>query len=264
MTCRPERRPPLDKRIRGKRMRSVSPPDRPSTPPQGTSSGLAIASLVCGSIAPFFSSYIFFNSPAPYGHLFLALVAILTGHIARSRVKRSGGVTGGGRIALAGLILGYGSIVFVPFIPAIKSLFTPTIVPHRVKADLTQCLTNVREIWKGLNEYQTNQATDTAPYPSDIRQLDSLGFTTNIEELLSLRAEYAGDWLYFSAADSENPSALLLVSPDIGHKHSPSKAGHVALTVDGTAAIWSWELVEKRMKESPVPPDRIPASIKEK
>lgn len=165
-------------------------------------------------------------------------------------------------MALAGLILGYGSIVFVPFIPAIKSLFTPTVVPHRLKADQTGCLTNVREIWKGLNEYQTNQATDTAPYPSDIRQLDSMGFTTNVEELLSLRAEYAGDWLYFWAADSENPSALLLVSPDIGHEHSPSKAGHVALTVDGTAAIWPWELVEKRMKESPVPPDRIPAPIK--
>jgi hypothetical protein len=165
-------------------------------------------------------------------------------------------------MALAGLILGYGSIVFVPFIPAIKSLFTPTVVPHRVKGDLTGCLINVREIWKGLNEYQTAQGTDTAPYPSDIRQLDSMGFTTNIEELLSLRTEYAGDWLYFYAADSENPSALLLVSPDIGHKQSPSGAGHVVLTVDGTAAIRSWDDVEKRMKESPVPPDRIPAPIK--
>lgn len=243
-------------------MRTVNPPDRPSTPPRAASSGLAVAGLICGIISPFLSPYIFSNSPAPYGHLLLALAAILAGHIARSRVKHSGGATAGGRMALGGLIFGYGSILCVPFAPAIKSLFTPTVVPHRVKADLTVSLTNVREIWKGLNEYQTAQATDTAPYPSDIRQLDSMGFTTNVEELLSLRAEYAGDWLYFSAADSENPSALLLVSPDIGYKHSPSGAGHVVLTVDGTAAIWPWEQVEKRMKESPVPPDRIPAPIK--
>jgi len=161
-------------------------------------------------------------------------------------------------MALAGLILGYSSIALVPCFIAIAGLRI------RAKADQTKCMINVREIWTGLNEFQTTQGTDTAPYPSDIRQLDSMGFTTNVEELLSLQPEYAGDWLYFSAADSENPSALLLVSPNIGPKHSPIGGGRVTLTVDGKAAIWTWEQVEKRMKESPVPPDHIPAPIKEK
>ena len=165
-------------------------------------------------------------------------------------------------MALAGLILGYVSFALLPLIAAIAGLTAPMIIRQRAKADQVMCMNNVRQIWTGLNEYQTTQGTDTAPYPSDIRQLDSMGFTTNIETLLLVKPTDTGDWLYFSAADSENPSALLLVSPAIGHKSNSSRAEHVTLTVDGTTTVRRWKQVEKMIKDSPVPPDHIPAPVK--
>lgn len=227
----------------------MNPPSFPSSQPRAASSGLAVASLVCGIFAPFTL-------------LLTAIPAIITGHIARSNIKSSGGATGGGGMALAGLILGYGSFALIPFIAAIAGLTAPMILRQRTKADQTKCLMNVRQIWSGLNDFQTTQGTDTAPYPSDIHQLDSTGFTTNIGDLLSVKPTYAGDWLYFSAADSENPSALLLVSPAIGSARLSPKAEHITLTVDGTTSVQRWNTIEKLIMESPVPPDRISAPIK--
>lgn len=57
-------------------------------------SGLATASLVCG-----ISGFIF-------GPL-TGIPAVVTGHMALSQIKKSGGLVQGGGIALAGLILGY-------------------------------------------------------------------------------------------------------------------------------------------------------------
>lgn len=207
--------------------------------------------MVCGILAPFTL-------------LLTALPAIITGHIARSKVKASGGAIGGGGMALAGLILGYGSFALILGLSTIAGLTAPLILRQRAKADQAHCVSNVRQISGGLNEFQLTHGTDTAPYPSDIRQLDSFGITTNIEELLSVRSEYAGDWLYFSAADSENPSALLLVSPAVGPKRTPSQSEHIVLTVDGTTTIHRWQQIEKQIQESPTPPDRVPAPITER
>ncbi len=63
--------------------------------------GLAIASLVCG-----IGSLVFF----PFFFL-LMWPAIICGHLARSRVKKAKGALAGAGLALAGLILGYTSIV---------------------------------------------------------------------------------------------------------------------------------------------------------
>ncbi|MDA8967209.1 DUF4190 domain-containing protein [Akkermansiaceae bacterium] len=57
-------------------------------------SGLAIASLILGLLGFVFC-------------FITGIPAIITGHIARSRVKASGGTLGGGGIALAGIMLGY-------------------------------------------------------------------------------------------------------------------------------------------------------------
>lgn len=67
----------------------------PPIPQQGSQSacGLATASLVCG-IAGVVIPPVF-------------VAAIVCGHIAQSRIRKSGGVLGGGGQALAGVILGY-------------------------------------------------------------------------------------------------------------------------------------------------------------
>jgi hypothetical protein len=63
-------------------------------PPQKTNT-LATISLIAGIVQ--FICFYFVG----------AIVAIVTGHIARSQIKRSGGAEGGSGLALAGLILGY-------------------------------------------------------------------------------------------------------------------------------------------------------------
>src|SRR5437667_7710404 len=45
------------------------------------------------------------------GWLFTAIPAVICGHIARSKIRKSGGTVGGKGIATAGLILGYVALV---------------------------------------------------------------------------------------------------------------------------------------------------------
>jgi hypothetical protein len=67
-------------------------------PPPKPNSSLAVVSLVFGIIQ-------FFVCPIIGG-----IVAIVTGHVARGRAKRSQGAEGGAGMALAGVILGYAGI----------------------------------------------------------------------------------------------------------------------------------------------------------
>ncbi len=69
--------------------------------PQGTAtsnSGLAVASLVLGILSMLCAG------------ILTAVPAVITGHMARGEIRRSGGRTGGDGMALTGLILGYVTI----------------------------------------------------------------------------------------------------------------------------------------------------------
>jgi hypothetical protein len=63
------------------------------------SSGLAIASLICGIVG---------LCVGPTG-----VAAVITGHLALSNIKQSGGAVTGRGMAIAGLILGYIEIAFI-------------------------------------------------------------------------------------------------------------------------------------------------------
>src|SRR5437773_1368237 len=77
-----------------------TPPPLPATPAAPRKSGLGIASLVLGILSLPICLYIFTGLPA-----------IITGHMARSRAKKQPQLYGGAGMALAGLILGYLSIL---------------------------------------------------------------------------------------------------------------------------------------------------------
>lgn len=76
-------------------MSNYPPPSHPSGPQNSTT---AIVSLVAGIL----------------GWTFVpglgAIVAIITGHMAKSEIKKSMGALGGDGMATAGLILGYGNL----------------------------------------------------------------------------------------------------------------------------------------------------------
>ena len=73
-------------------------------------SGAAVASLMFG---------LFFFFP------FAPIIAVILGHIARGRIKRSNGAIQGDGLALAGLVLGY-------FFIACGLLALPMILHHRM------------------------------------------------------------------------------------------------------------------------------------
>src|SRR5216683_2099506 len=72
------------------------------------SSGKATASMVRGIL--------FFFWP------FTAIAAVVLGHLALSEIKRSAGRLAGHGMAMAGLILGYIGVAFVPFILILRRL----------------------------------------------------------------------------------------------------------------------------------------------
>jgi len=64
-------------------------------PPTTRTSNLAIISLISGIVSWFLLPFI------------AAVVAVITGHMAKSEIKKSGGLLTGNGMATAGLILGY-------------------------------------------------------------------------------------------------------------------------------------------------------------
>lgn len=69
----------------------------PTAPPNNSS---AIVSMICGIVG--------LSAPCLCGFPVIAsIVAIIMGHVARSEIRKAGGMQGGEGMALAGLILGY-------------------------------------------------------------------------------------------------------------------------------------------------------------
>ncbi len=102
----------------------------PEPVPQPKTSGLAIASLICGitawTILPIFLT---------------AIAAVITGHMAKKEIKASGGTLSGGGMATAGLILGYLNIVlFIVVICAFSFLMINSTSINSVFNDITSTL----------------------------------------------------------------------------------------------------------------------------
>jgi len=202
--------------------------------------------MICGILAPITCAATF-------------LPAVILGHIALSQINRSGGLLGGRGQAKAGLWLGYGSLVLILGGSMLAGLMAPLVMRQANKAAEVKCMGNVRQIGAALGAFHTDQGTDTAPYPSDIRQLDSMGYTTNVSALLEVQAKHRGDWLYFWAADSEDPSAALLISPQLKSSPGDVDANHVLLTTAGAVRLVEPYVVDAALKASPEPPVKVPA-----
>ncbi|HEX4077025.1 MAG TPA: DUF4190 domain-containing protein, partial [Candidatus Acidoferrales bacterium] len=105
----------------------------PGPPFAGTaeSSGKAIASLICGLFMWVF--------PA-------AVAAIILGHVSLSDIKRSAGHLTGRGMAIAGLVLGYAGLFFVPFILIIAAIAIPNLLRARQAANESTAIGSLRTI----------------------------------------------------------------------------------------------------------------------
>jgi competence protein ComGC len=133
------------------------------TAPSVKTSPLAISSLVFGIVGMVLLVVCI-------GPLF-AIPAIICGHVAYSRVKRSGGALKGEGIALGGLITGYVCLALaLVWIPMMAAIAIPNFVKAREVAQKNGCLNNLRRI-EGAKEVwalQNNKDTNSTPTMQDL------------------------------------------------------------------------------------------------
>ena len=110
----------------------------PYAGPQETN-GLAIGSLICGIL--------FFIFPS-------ALVAVVLGHISRSQIRKSQGRQTGSGMALAGLILGYLGISFIPIL-IIAAIAIPNLLRAKMAANEASAVGALRTYNTAMIEYAT-------------------------------------------------------------------------------------------------------------
>jgi hypothetical protein len=82
-------------------IQEIGYPQGAYAPPAVPNSNMAIVSLVAGIVA-----WVLLPGIA-------AIVAVITGHMARNEINRSGGSLAGGGLATIGLILGYANLAII-------------------------------------------------------------------------------------------------------------------------------------------------------
>ena len=141
------------------------PPPLPISGAQPKTSALAIWSLVLGILSLMCFSII------------AGIPAVICGHSALSRIKRSGGGLHGNGLAVGGLITGYLSIVLIPMLLAIA---IPNFVRARNVAMTNICLNNLRQVDGAKQMWALENKKDDSQTPTgqDLNKYLKRGFNT--------------------------------------------------------------------------------------
>jgi len=111
-------------------------------------SGKAVGSLICGVL--------FFVFPA-------AVVAVVLGHLALSDIRKSAGRIQGHGMAVAGLVLGYSGVAFIPFILIIAAIAIPNLLRARLAANEASTVASLRIINTAATTYSTEYSNGFPP-----------------------------------------------------------------------------------------------------
>jgi hypothetical protein len=105
----------------------------------------------------------------------LGILAVIFGHIALSKIKRSGGMLGGRGLAIGGLVTGYISLALIPFLAAIA---IPNFVKARDTAQKNACINNLRIIDTAKQQWalENSKTADAVPTPHDLDKYIPGGF----------------------------------------------------------------------------------------
>jgi hypothetical protein len=139
-------------------MNEMPPPTTATAEPRN--SKLAIWSLVCGILAVVLSI-------ACIGPLF-AIPAVICGHIAYSKIKRSGGAITGDGLALGGLITGYIGIALIPVIAMLAAIAIPNFVKARDTAQKNACINNLRMIDGAKQQWALKYKKENTDTPTKV------------------------------------------------------------------------------------------------
>lgn len=209
---------------------SQPPGYEPRTPmPKRETPGIAIASLVCGIL-----SWVCVG-------LLAAIPAVITGHMALGRIKRSAGALAGRGLAIAGLILGYTSIVAM--IAAIVLFFALVVPLIKEESSKTACLANLHMIGMACQMYA---ADHDGAFPERLSQLYEAGLVSGLDVFVcpstgakigspqeidsKTSYEYRGAGLNASTAAEPLSQAILACDKDGNHRRGKNilyADGHV-------------------------------------
>lgn len=127
----------------------VSNAGPPGLPGAARTSPLAIWSLVLGILSFLLAGL-------------TALPAVICGHLALGKIKRSAGTQTGGGLAIAGLITGYLGVAIL-MIAILAGLTAPMIIRQKKKAVQTEAISNARSFGLALHEFKSEYGS----YPND-------------------------------------------------------------------------------------------------
>jgi len=164
-------------------------------PPQQRS-GLAIASIVCGIL-----------SYAACLNILTGIPAVICGHMAKSRIKKSTGALTGGGMATAGLIMGYLSIVISLLLALSAPVMLKTLQKSGV-AEITKDSFNLKMIHTAIIEYDR----ELQKYPDELSQLEGGAIIDSMADFKSTKGQ---EWTYFAGqSSSSNGNNILIASPE--------------------------------------------------
>lgn len=168
-------------------------------------SGMAIASMVCG-----IASFVFIILPS--------IVAIILGHRARSKIKKSKGMLLGSRMALTGLICGYGSLCLIASVTGV--VVYKYKESNRIEAEqIAEEIKRGKEIYSLVLKYEA----DHGKFPDALSELVNEGY---ISSLNHLQPETGGNWIYFKGLTSKSASYKYIIR---------SRDHKVCIHTDGTS-----------------------------
>lgn len=163
-------------------------------------SSLAVWSLVLG-ILGFFSLGL------------TSIPAVICGHLAHGRIKRSGGTRTGSGLAIAGLATGYFGFVILG-VAALAGLTAPMVIRQRKKADQTEAINNARQIGLALSEFESEfgtfpTATTAAAVAKKSKNEPITGNSSNarFRQLIQGEIVQAETMFYAKASDVHRPDS---------------------------------------------------------
>jgi type IV pilus assembly protein PilA len=139
----------------------------PVVPPPGTlagenvpTDGKATASLILGILSVTVLS------------ILAGIPAVILGHMSRSNIKKSMGKLKGEGLALAGLIMGYISLLSIPVILIIAAIAIPNLLRARQHANEAAAIGAIRTI----NTAAVTYISETNSYPETLADLEQKGY----------------------------------------------------------------------------------------
>jgi type II secretory pathway pseudopilin PulG len=127
----------------------VSSAGPPGLPPVPQTSALAVWSLILGILSLILAGL-------------TAIPAVICGHLALGKIKRSAGTQTGGGLAIAGLITGYLGFAIL-MIAILAGLTAPMIIRQKKKAAQVEAMSNARSFGLALFEFENEYGS----YPND-------------------------------------------------------------------------------------------------